>query len=195
VLILFHCNFHLGATNSDVALFSMLIVATSGVIGRYIYTRISHGLYGARATFAELHAQWEVSAHTLGEWLAPTSRASERLANFAASARAPHRTAGARLFQLVGLPLQAVWVRRCVLLDLRCDGVSEAARAEWDARTRSGNEDATCALVRAYIAALVKEVQFSTYERLFSLWHALHIPLFVMLVLTAALHVLAVHMY
>jgi hypothetical protein len=50
-------------------------------------------------------------------------------------------------------------------------------------------------MVDAYVAALVKEAQFSAYERLFSLWHALHIPLFVMLLLTGILHVVAVHLY
>lgn len=186
VLILFHCNFHLGAPNSNVALFCMLAVAASGVVGRYIYTHISDGLYGARATFAELHAQLDVSAHTLGERLPPGSRAARRLAAFATSARAPHRTARARFFRLVGLPLQARWVHRRVLHDLRCDLGSE---------TRRANYEATCTLIGAYIAALVTEVQFSAYERLFSLWHALHIPLFIMLVLTGVLHVLAVHMY
>ncbi|MCB2092768.1 MAG: hypothetical protein KDF58_15080, partial [Alphaproteobacteria bacterium] len=43
LLILFHANFRLESTNSNVALFSMLIVSGSGVIGRYIYTKIHHG--------------------------------------------------------------------------------------------------------------------------------------------------------
>ena len=54
--ILYHSNFGLGATNSNVALFSMLTVAGSGLIGRYIYSRIHHGLYGSKATLSELRA-------------------------------------------------------------------------------------------------------------------------------------------
>jgi hypothetical protein len=195
VLILFHCNFHLGAPNSNVALASMLVVAMSGVVGRYIYTRISHGLYGARATFEELHAQLDVSAHTLGEQLPPASRAAQRLAAFAASARGPHGSIGGRLFRLVALPLFATWVHRRALHDLRTDLDGKEARDGWDTGTRRASEEATREMITAYIAALVKEVQFSAYERLFSLWHALHIPLFVMLLLTGVLHVVAVHMY
>src|SRR3974377_7409 len=37
VLVLFHSNFRLGATNSNVALVCMIVVACSGVGGRYIY--------------------------------------------------------------------------------------------------------------------------------------------------------------
>ena len=57
--ILYHSNYRLGATNSNVALFCMLIVASSGLIGRYLYTRIHHGLYGRQATLAELRADAE----------------------------------------------------------------------------------------------------------------------------------------
>ena len=49
VAILFHANFSLGSTNSNVAFFSMAIVASSGLIGRYLYTKIHHGLYGRKA--------------------------------------------------------------------------------------------------------------------------------------------------
>src|SRR5262249_55531378 len=52
--ILYHSNFALGATNSNVALFCMLTVAGSGLIGRYIYARIHHGLYGSKLTLGEL---------------------------------------------------------------------------------------------------------------------------------------------
>jgi hypothetical protein len=37
VLILFHCNFRLGAFNSNVALFTIAAVVASGVVGRYLY--------------------------------------------------------------------------------------------------------------------------------------------------------------
>ncbi len=53
-LILLHCNFKLGSLNSTVALFSMLTVAASGLIGRYLYSRVHLGLYGRRAQIDEL---------------------------------------------------------------------------------------------------------------------------------------------
>ncbi len=50
ILILFHCNFHLGASNSNVALICMLLVAGSGVVGRYIYTRLHARMDGHQDT-------------------------------------------------------------------------------------------------------------------------------------------------
>src|SRR5579871_2308794 len=57
VCILVHCGFSLGATNSNIALFSMLVVAGSGIFGRYFYSKIHHGLYGHKASLSELQQQ------------------------------------------------------------------------------------------------------------------------------------------
>ena len=49
--------------------------------------------------------------------------------------------------------------------------------------------------VSATLRAAQRYAQFSMYERLFSLWHVVHIPFLCMLVLTALVHVVAVHAY
>src|SRR5260221_6750738 len=52
--ILYHSVYRLGAANSNVALISMLIVARSGLIARYLYGRIHHRLYGRADTLKQL---------------------------------------------------------------------------------------------------------------------------------------------
>jgi len=42
IFILYHCRFSLGAENSNIALFSMLTVAVSGVIGRFLYNKVKY---------------------------------------------------------------------------------------------------------------------------------------------------------
>jgi hypothetical protein len=42
---------------------------------------------------------------------------------------------------------------------------------------------------------VVRVAQFTAYERLFALWHVLHVPFVYLLVLTACFHVFAVHAY
>jgi len=44
-----------------------------------------------------------------------------------------------------------------------------------------------------HIARLV--VQFRVWERVFALWHAVHVPLAFLLFAAAFVHVVAVHMY
>ena len=45
------------------------------------------------------------------------------------------------------------------------------------------------------LAATRRVVEFAAFERLFSLWHALHLPLFLMLLIAGVVHVVAVHVY
>jgi hypothetical protein len=45
------------------------------------------------------------------------------------------------------------------------------------------------------LSATRRVVEFSSFERLFSLWHALHMPLFLMLLIAGVVHVVAVHVY
>jgi hypothetical protein len=40
-----------------------------------------------------------------------------------------------------------------------------------------------------------RAAQFATFEKLFSLWHVVHVPFLCMLVITAVIHVVAVHAY
>ena len=53
--------------------------------------------------------------------------------------------------------------------------------------------------VRRYIErrleATRRVAEFESYERLFSLWHVLHLPLFFLLLVAGIVHVIAVHVY
>ncbi len=54
VIILYHSNFQVGSVNSQVALYCTLLVAASGVVGRYVYAKIHNGLYGSSSSLREL---------------------------------------------------------------------------------------------------------------------------------------------
>ena len=65
VLIIFHSNFKLGALNSNVAFITMLIVASSGIVGRYLYGKIYMGLYGRKAEAQDVLAEAEALRESL----------------------------------------------------------------------------------------------------------------------------------
>ena len=44
LFIFYHSNFSLGAVNSNIALFAMIAVFLSGIIGRYVYGKVHNGL-------------------------------------------------------------------------------------------------------------------------------------------------------
>ena len=54
---------------------------------------------------------------------------------------------------------------------------------------------ATSRFLRRHLRQVRQVAQFGTYERLFSLWHVIHVPFFLMMLISAVVHVVAVHMY
>jgi hypothetical protein len=46
-----------------------------------------------------------------------------------------------------------------------------------------------------FFEAVRRAAEFAFYDRMLRLWHLLHLPLFFILVGTAILHIIAVHMY
>jgi hypothetical protein len=60
---------------------------------------------------------------------------------------------------------------------------------------RSGGRRESEHALREYLGAARAAAGLALWERLFSLWHVLHLPLCVLLFGSAAVHVVAVHMY
>ena len=182
VCILFHSGFQLGSLNSNVALFCMLTVASSGLVGRYFYTRIHHGLYGRKATLEELSRHAALLGEKLARSLDNYPWAAARIQAFEQRThQAPHNLAGSFLM-LLSLGLRS----RALYLWL------------WLRMPRSLSFDSRRALLRhmgAQLESLRRVAEFHFYERLFAAWHVLHFPLFLMLIVSGVVHVIAVHMY
>lgn len=195
VLVLYHANFSLGSLNSNVALAAMLTVAASGLIGRFIYARIHHGLYGSRLEFRELRDEARVRRSEIGPGHSFSPGLAARLS----------RLDGIVLTEsggivVSGLRLIHVWVRtRLAGLGLRRAAGRElraaAVQQGWSRFERRTRAKAVRREIDAYLASIRRLATFAFFERLFALWHVLHLPLFVILVFAAIAHVIAVHMY
>jgi len=194
-LILYHCNFQLGSFNSRVALFSMLIVSGSGLIGRHLYARIHRGLYGRKASLIELQADLTASldeSSGLATVMPNLISALEMLAE---------ELKGDKLNQSLGIRRSLRWAVKQFFVRFKLNQIAQRELRIKAAESPAVSKDfvkfrrSTRKYIRDYVSLMGRVAQFSFYERLFSLWHVLHLPLFFMLVLSATLHVLAVHMY
>jgi hypothetical protein len=194
-LILFHSNFRLGSLNSNVAMAAMLIVATSGIVGRYLYGKIHLGLYGRKAEVRGILADIEIMKHALGDGLPVGDRVIEQLNAFAKEATGVPRNFFGAFCALPVLEIRARVIRRHLLRDVRSTMSAEARRYGWSRRTREQRIGAIAELVALHLAAVRKAAAFAFYERLFGLWHVLHLPLFFILVLAAGIHVVAAHLF
>jgi len=195
LLVLFHSNFRLGATNSNVALISMLLVAGSGVIGRYIYTRIHERLDGKEESLGDLQA---VADRIRKQSTQVTFLPGLLDAIDAAENRLVHPSEGPigkflHVFTAGPRATLARWrvhrlIRQTVANASQDAGTDLAAHAPMIGRV-------ACKYADRRINAARRVAEYRMYARLFSLWHVLHIPLFFMLLIAALVHVVAVNLY
>ena len=180
-LVVIHSNFGLGSLNGQVALVSMLIVAFSGLIGRYFYGRSHYGLLGHQRA---LNAMAE-DRDQQREALAPVFANDPGLAAKWEAMQIAPITMDQGVLPAVRVALAqghaARRLRRALKKALREQDHPDARRIERQ--------------LARYSRLVLKMAQFSLFERLLSLWHVLHMPLFILLIITATFHVVAVHMY
>lgn len=194
VCILFHAGFSLGATNSNVALFCMLIVAGSGVVGRYFYSRIHLGLFGRKATLGQLQsAAQALKSHNpalpmLPELIARLEHEETLLLN---NGGLGGTVLVAPLVIAVRMARAKRRLRRYVRPTLR----EAASHSHALAAERDRVEEAVMRYASRRLAATRNVAELRLYERLFALWHVLHLPLFFMLLVAGIVHVIAVHIY
>jgi len=195
LLVLYHSNYQLGSFNSRVAFYCMLLVAGSGIIGRHIYAGIHRGLYGRKTTLKELQADLKASvekSHGLAKLM---PRLVARLDKLSAELQSDH------IRETIGIRRSLKWtfthtfVRLSLLWTARRELQLAAVQSAVIARNRKRIYRTAARYIRDYTVLTGRVAQFSFYERLFGLWHVLHLPIFYMMVLSALVHVLAVHMY
>ncbi len=195
LLILYHCNFSVNAINSKVALYSMVAVVLSGIIGRYFYTRIHRGLYGKRANIEELREEITDATENSRGLAAILPKFISEL--HAVSAK----LIGDKYTRSISMRHCLSWIFKYYVVRLRLyllinQELREQATSSKAMHRNAKNLRKTANTYAAKQVGLMRQVaQLAFYERLFSLWHVFHMPLFLLLVVSALVHVLAVHMY
>ena len=184
VAILFHANFRPASRNGIVALVAMLLVAGSGFIGRYVYTRVHHGLFGHRQSLQEVSRDVEASRGAL--WATLT-----RCPPLAELVRSHEQT----LLGSSRIPPAGPW--GVLLVRLRTRVADRRARRLIAASIRTNGivRDEAMRSVRLHLDRVRRVAEFSFYERVLSHWHAVHVPLCVLLFTSVLIHVIAVHRY
>jgi len=194
VAILFHANFSLGSTNSNVAFFCMVIVASSGLVGRYLYAKIHHGLYGRKANLEELRESLKLSKGHLGSHFKLTELT---VAKIKSAERLLLRNRNIIIATLLWpyVFIRTWFIKKSIRKTLYKGMLEHSSVKGWDKKRvkrliRDANNEIT-----PYLNGLYDMYGFRVFESLFSLWHFLHLPLFFMLVLTGIIHVVVVHSY
>ena len=195
MVILFHCNFRLGSQNSNIALFSMLLVMASGIVGRYLYSRIHFGLYGNEITLRQLHQDEQIAQYELSRLFDISPQLHEQIKKYNDVLEQQSRGLISSFFKICLIGIKSRLSQRLArrLLLKYCQQVAEIdgwPLSRVNSTLANGN-----LYLKIHYATIRRLVGFAFFERLFSFWHLLHMPFFIMLILTAIAHVVAVHVF
>ena len=203
--IIFHSTYHvyipyihpIGSPNAAVAMFSMLLVAGSGIFGRFFYTKIHHGLYGRMSTLDELRSELE-NSEDLKAVLNAAPDIGKALGDFRARVDAHARQSGTGFMNFITVGFQTMKLSQSLPQQIDLVMHEQAKENDLDAGQRADLERRVTdyrKMIVSYLNAVRDASQFSTYERLFSWWHIFHVPLVYLMVFSALYHVYAVHFY
>ena len=193
--ILYHCNFEFGSLNSSAALVSLLLVAGSGLIGRFLYAKIHHGLFGRKKQLKELLGSVKLSADDSNGAAQFVPGLMQAVAKFDRQVLQPPKS----ISECTILPLKLMIstrrgyreIMQLVALQLEIQAGQNAIVGEHRKRL----EKACGTYLKKHLRHVRRVAEFAAYERLFSLWHKVHLPFFGLLIVTAIVHVFAVHFY
>jgi hypothetical protein len=194
LLIFFHSNFSTGAVNSNVALFSMIVVAASGLIGRYIYSRLHQGLYGAKHDIGTLLAQaTRLLTEIENDVGGANGLAATALSNIGRQMMSGNRSVG--LMSVVAMPVRVELARDRIMRQIRAAVRNNGRNKGWSRREAQAHTKAARRHVDEFLRAVSRAAHLSFWERMLSLWHVAHVPLFFLLLVSGVIHVVAVHLY
>ncbi len=191
LLVLFHSTFHVRSVNAAVALSSMLLVAASGIVGRFLYRRIHRGLYGRRTTHDDLQQVVDKKLKEVRGSLILPNEVKQEIENFARLVLFVPEARWQRMLHFLSLGIR----RHVAVRNARNTMADHAKVAHTVLHGKLADLHEVLLNIDATLRAAQAAAQFSTYERLFSQWHAVHVPFLFMLLITAIVHVVAVHAY
>ena len=192
---LYHCNFQLGSLNSQVALFSALLVAGSGLVGRLLYRKIHQGLYGRKTDLNQLRGKAQLTPTAGGRALSFFPQLTQRLRAFDEQVLDSNTGISASLALLFRISVRTRLEYSALTRFIRKQVALEARRSTVIARHERRLYKSARRYVAEHLFRVRRVAQLQAYERLFALWHVVHLPFFVLLVISTIVHVFAVHLY
>jgi hypothetical protein len=196
LLIFYHSNFSLGAMNSNIALLSMIAVAASGVIGRYIYTRVHRGMSSVKLDIGNLLADSSRTMLTIDGAIGGNRGAlTQQMADFAKKVLPQADGMVSAFSVLVSIPVQSRLAQGHLVREANRLIHSNAKSENWGWNEQRRQKSRVKREIVSFVSSVSRAAQLTFWERVFSLWHLFHVPLFFVLIVSGVIHVVAVHLY
>jgi hypothetical protein len=174
ILVIYHSTFK-AAGIAGISMWSMLSVASSGIIGRFLYVLIPRNSVGGELSRDEINAEFDKISESLTKTEEGKHILSEMDKRFA-SLRRPRniRETIARFLEIQRLKASTGhWISQLLKTKSLPRNVAHQLRA--------------AALARAKL--LQRSVLLIQVEQLFYYWHAIHMPFTIIMFITLAVHI------
>jgi hypothetical protein len=172
-LITLHTSFKVGGLVS-IAFWSMVLVVSSGVVGRYVYVRLPQNLQGRTRSMKELEEEQRALAAEIEA--ASPGLADGVLSPFLAETAAPRGVFSA-LAHAFRADLRAWGQHRELHAALVRAGVAAEPRVRLEA------------LARRHRRLAQERALLAPFERLFRYWHTFHLPFAIVMALILLVHI------
>src|SRR5262249_42111588 len=156
-----------GSINCSVALLTMLMVAASGVVGRFLHRKINIGLYGRKAQAQEVFADADELRGFLGADGPVADSMGAQLNAFTQGATSGPRGVFAALILLPLINWRGSIVRLRLISRARHVISVEGKRRGRSQKVQRQQLDGVMNFVSQHVAAARRAAAFGVYERLF----------------------------
>ena len=182
-LIIVHSGLNMRSMNAAWAFWSMVVVAGSGVVGRFLYRRIHRGMHGELETAQTLAAAVAAASFHIDRALPDDASVSKEVGDFASRCAELAKVPPFAAIGAVFLPLWRWSLQWHVRRALNRAAIPDERRLQKQA------------LLTRFFVSNQRYAQFALFDKLFSLWHVAHVPFVVTLFLSTIAHIVAVHLY
>ena len=195
VLVLFHSAFQTKSFNASVALWAMVIVVISGLIGRFIYVHMYQGLEGSQATLQNMEGHLEQQTKQAEQLLSLAPQVRESLDEYRRHVFATREFTWGKILSFISIGWNGQRLVSRSIREMDRAVQAEAKRQQWSRSKLLAEKQIVTELIEDYVRVIDTTARYAYWESMLAWWHLLHVPLVYLLLATGIAHVVAVHWY
>jgi hypothetical protein len=195
ILVLFHSTFDLRSTNAKVAFWSMVVVALSGILGRFVFTKLYDGLELKKRTLRQSEKFLTQCAANAKDTLDLVPDVKAALDEYNKQMFASRKFSWSRMLTFFSIGIKGQHIIKHARTQIGEVLLEKSKTQQWPRSRFLAEKKVFESIIVDYVNAINLTARYYHWERVLAWWQLAHVPLAYILLFTAIVHVIAVHMY